>query len=192
MAVSDDGGTTFTDHPITCSTSANRSLDHNFPNVSVAPNGDVWAAWSNDQSIRTAVSHDHGSTWTCSAAVTTTPRSIFPWLAATSHGVDLVYYASPTTTNQTWYVYFAQNPTSTATGWAAPKQLMPVHTGAVCEGGVSCTGGRQLLDDFGVDTDTAGWAHIAYSHDAPDLGGSGSFTGYAVQKSGTVVGSPNN
>jgi hypothetical protein len=193
MAVSNDGGVTFTDHPITCSTAAGRSLDHNFPNVSVAPNGDVWAAWSNDAAIRTAVSHDHGSTWSCSKAVSTTPRSIFPWLAATSNGVDLVYYAAPTTgAGQTWYVYFAQNPTATTTGWTAPQQLMPVHSGAVCESGATCTTGRQLFDDFGIDTDRSGWAHIAYSHDAPDLGGSGTFTGYAVQTSGTRAGKPNN
>ena len=71
------------------------------------------------------------------------------------------------------------------------KQLMPVHQGQVCEGGVSCTGGRQLFDDFAVDTDQSGWAHIAYSHDAPYLGGSGTYTGYAVQQKGTPVGAPN-
>jgi hypothetical protein len=49
------------------------------------------------------------------------------------------------------------------------------------QGGVNCTGRRQLFDDFAVDTDQAGWAHIAYSHDAPELGGSGTYTGYAVQ-----------
>jgi hypothetical protein len=115
---------------------------------------------------------------------------------ATSSGVDLVYYASPTLTNtatsqQQWFVYFAQDVTSTATGWATPIQLMAVHLGSVCETGATCTSGRQLFDDFGVDTDPAGWAHIAYSHDAPDLGGSGTFTGYAVQTSGTPVGAPN-
>jgi hypothetical protein len=68
---------------------------------------------------------------------------------------------------------------------------MPVHKGAVCEGGVNCTDGRQLFDDFGVDTDQQGWAHIMYSHDAPALGGSGTFTGYAVQRSGGRVGAPN-
>jgi len=47
------------------------------------------------------------------------------------------------------------------------------------------------LDDFGVDTDQSGWAHITYSHDAPDLGGSGAYTGYAVQTAGTVVARPN-
>ena len=118
-----------------------------------------------------------------------------PWLVATSAGVDLVYYGSPTPpgphSSQTFYVYFAQDPTSTPSGWGSPQQLMPVHQGEVCEGGFGCNSGRQLFDDFGVDTDPAGWAHIAFSHDAPNLGGSGSYTGYAVQTAGTQVGAPN-
>ena len=88
-------------------------------------------------------------------------------------------------------VYFAQNLSGTPTGWGAPQQLFSVHKGGVCEGGISCSGGRQLLDDFGVDVDQQGLAHIAYSHDAPDLGGSGSYTGYAVQTGGTQAGFPN-
>ena len=192
LAVSADGGNTWSDKPIPCSTSWGGSLDHNFPNVSVAPNGTLWYAASNDKNVYTATSSDHGATWTCSGPVSTnSAQAIFPWLVATSAGVDLVYYGAPTAANQTWHVYFAQNTAGTPTGWGTPQQLMAVHTGGVCEGGISCTGGRQLLDDFGVDTDQAGWAHIAYSHDAPDLGGSGTYTGYAVQTSGTPVGAPN-
>jgi hypothetical protein len=191
VAVSNDGGYTWTQRSIPCSISGT-SLNHNFPNVSVDPAGRLWYAWSDDTNVFTAVSADHGATWACSAPVSTnTGQAIFPWLAATSSGVDLVYYGAPTKTNQTFYVYFAQNLSSSAGGWAAPQQLMPVHSGAVCEGGVSCTSGRQLLDDFGVDTDRSGWAHIAFSHDSPDLGGSGSYTGYAVQTAGTPVGYPN-
>jgi hypothetical protein len=190
LAVSNDGGHTWADKPIPCTTSfGSNGLDHNFPNVSVAPNGTLYYTVSNDRNVYVATSSDHGTTWTCSSAVSTnTAQAIFPWIVATSAGTDLVYYGSPTTNNQTWYVYFAQN---TGTGWGTPTQLMSVHTGGVCEGGVSCTGGRQLLDDFGVDTDRNGWAHIAYSHDAPNLGGSGTYTGYAVQTAGTTVGYPN-
>jgi hypothetical protein len=207
LAVSHDGGYTWTDQPVPCSvtgTSGANGLDHNFPNVSVAPNGSLWMTWSDDRNIYTATSpapsaNGGKTSWTCSGPVSTTTSSgqaIFPWVVATSSGVDLVYYASPTRTNtstsqQTWYVYFAQDPTSTATGWATPIQITSVHQGAVCESGATCNSGRQLFDDFGVDTDAQGWAHIAYSHDAPDLGGSGTFTGYAVQTSGTQVGTPN-
>jgi hypothetical protein len=194
LGVSPDGGHTWTDQAIPCSeASSSTDLNHNFPNVSVDPAGNIWYAWSDDTSIRTARSSDHGKTWTCSKPVSTNAaQAIFPWLTATSHGVDLVYYGAPTKSNQTWYVYFAQNLAGSATGWGAPQRLMAVHTGAVCEGGISCTTGRQLFDDFGVDTDSRGFAHIAYSHDSPDLGGSGTYTGYAVQTGGTTVGPPNN
>ncbi|HEV7172746.1 sialidase family protein [Pedococcus sp.] len=192
LAVSPDGGHTWTDKPIPCSTAFGaKGLNHNFPNVSVAPNGTLFYAVSNDTSVYVASSTNHGDTWNCSGPVSTAPRAIFPWLVATSAGEDLVYYGETGTgATATWHVYFAQNLTQSLTGWST-TQLMPVHTGDVCEGGVTCTGGRQLLDDFGVDTDQSGWAHIAYSHDSPDLGGSGSYTGYAVQTAGTPVGRPN-
>ena len=194
LAVSSDGGATWTDKAIPCSYQAGKDLDHNFPNVSVAPDGTLWYAWSDDTAVYTATSADHGSTWTCSGPVGSgLKQGIFPWLAATSRGVDLVFYgtADAPGPSQTWSVEFAQNPTGTATGWGAPQQVVTVHRGTVCEGGVSCTSGRQLLDDFGIDTDQQGWAHIAYSHDSPDLGGSGTYTGYAVQTGGTPAGAPN-
>lgn len=194
VAVSKDGGRTFTDQAVPCSYTTGKDLDHNFPNVSVAPDGTLWYAWSDDQNVRTAVSHDHGQTWSCSGNVATgLKRGIFPWLAATSAGVDLVFYGTPDANGpaMTWYAEMAQNTAGTPGGWGAPARITSVHKGDVCEGGISCSGGRQLLDDFGVDTDQSGWAHIAYSHDAPDLGGAGSYTGYAVQTGGTQVGVPN-
>jgi hypothetical protein len=195
MSVSKDGGHTWSVRPIPCSVSAH-SLSNQFPNVSVAPDGTVWSSWSDGQNVFTAVSRDHGSSWSCSPAVSTnTAQAIFPWMVATSAGVDLVYYGTTTPESSadtpTWSVYFAQNLPSTATGWGTPTQLMPVHVGTVCGQGVECTSGRQLLDDFGVDTDQEGFAHIAYSHDAPDLGGATTFTGYARQVGGTPVGYPN-
>jgi hypothetical protein len=194
LGVSADGGHTWTDNPIPCSVAGSTTdLSHNFPNVSVAPNGNIWYAWSDDHNIATAESTDHGKTWTCSPAVSTnTAQAIFPWLVATSAGVDLVYYGAPTTTNQTWSVYFAQNTSGSPATWGTPAQLMAVHQGSVCESGATCTSGRQLFDDFGVDTDSNGWAHIAFSQDSPSLGGSGTSTGYAVQTGGTAIGSPNN
>lgn len=117
--------------------------------------------------------------------MSTSGQNIEPWLVAGSAGVDLVYYGTGTSTNQTWSAYFVQN---TGSGWGTPTAVTTVHTGAVCESGATCTGGRQLLDDFGVDLDPSGLAHIVYSHDAPDLGGTSSYTGYAVQTSGTGIG----
>ncbi len=192
VAVSADGGHTFTDRPIPCSTKSGGTLNHQFPNVSVAPNGTLVETWSNDTNVFGAYSTDHGSTWTCTGVISTNTRqAIEPWAVAGSSGVDLVYYGTsdPAGPNQTWYVYFTQ--LGAAGGLSAPQRVVAVHKGTVCEGGVSCTGGRQLLDDFGVDTDQSGYAHIAYSHDAPTLGGPGSYTGYAVQTSGATIGAPN-
>jgi hypothetical protein len=186
LGVSSDGGRTWTDKPIPCSVAfGGPGLAHNFPNVSVAPDGTLSYAVSNDTGVYVASSADHGDSWSCSGPVSTPKRAIFPWILATSAGTDLVYYGTPD--GQTWYVYFAQN---AGTDWST-TQVAPVHLGAVCEGGVSCTGGRQLLDDFGVDTDQNGLAHIAYTQDSPTLGGSGSSTGYAVQTAGATVGYPN-
>jgi hypothetical protein len=198
VAVSNDGGFTWTDRPIGCSKSGG-SLDHQFPNVSVAPNGSVWATWSDDSNVFAAVSTDHGQTWTCSGRVSTnTSQAVMPWLVATSGGVDLVYYGTTGGKKEIWSVYFAQNLSGTAAGWGGPQALFPVHQGSICEEGFTCDSGRQLFDDFGVDTDQQGWAHIAYSHDAPTppsllpvLGGEASYTGYAVQTAGTPVGAPN-
>jgi hypothetical protein len=195
VAVSNDGGYTWIDRPIACSYEAGKGLAHNFPNVSVAPDGTLWAAWSDDTHVFTASSRDHGATWACSGAISTgLSRAIFPWLAATSRGVDLVYYGTtnPTGPNMMWSVYLQQNPSGAPHAWIAPTRVVVVHKGDVCEGGINCTSGRQLLDDFGVDTDSAGSAHIVYSHDAPNLGGAGTYTGYAVQTGGQTVGTPNN
>jgi hypothetical protein len=193
LAVSRDGGSTWTDRPIPCSYEPGATIAQNFPNVSVAPNGTLWYAWSDGKQIRTATSGDHGATWRCSGVVSSgSPQAIFPWLVATSNGVDLVYYgADKTGPDQTWYADFAQNLNSAPNGWGAPTRITSVHKGEVCEGGIACTGGRQLFDDFGVDTDQSGWAHIAYSHDSPDLGGSGTYTGSATQTGGTPAGYPN-
>jgi hypothetical protein len=195
LGVSNDGGYTWADRAVSCSTaSSQKSLGHQFPNVSVDPSGNLWMAWSDDTNVFTAASSDHGATWSCSGPVSTnTAQAVMPWLVATSGGVDLAYYASTTAPGptQSWSVYFAQNTTGTAAGWGAPGPIVAVHQGTVCESGATCSSGRQLFDDFGVDTDQSGLAHIAYSHDAPDVGGSGTYTGYAVQTGGTVVGAPN-
>jgi hypothetical protein len=192
LGVSNDGGATWTDKSIPCTTKFGANgLDHNFPNVSVAPNGTLFYAVSNDKAIYVAMSTNHGSTWTCSGPVSTTGHAIFPWLVATNAGEDLVYYgATGSGSTALWSVYFAQNLTQSLTGWSTTK-VVDVHRGTVCESGISCSDGRQLYDDFGIDTDQLGWAHIAYSHDSPNIGDANTYTGYAVQTGGSAIGAPN-
>jgi hypothetical protein len=195
VAASSDGGARWTQRPIPCSTaSTSTDLDHNFPNVSVDPEGNLWYAWSDDKSVRVAESTNHGASWACSGPIGSAKQSIFPWLSAGRDGEDLVFYGTSDAPgpNQLWSAYFAQNLTKKAKGWGGATAITSVHKGTVCEGGINCTSGRQLFDDFGVDVDSAGWAHVAYSHDSPALGGSGTYTGAAVQTSGNVIGPPNN
>jgi hypothetical protein len=192
LGVSNDGGATWTTKPIPCTTKfGSNGLDHNFPAVSVAPNGTLFYAVSNDKAVYVATSTNHGNTWTCSGPVSTGTQAIFPWIVATNTGVDLVYYgAKGTGSGQLWSAYFAETLTQSPTTWTTTK-VADVHRGSVCEGGISCSDGRQLFDDFGVDTDQSGWAHIAYSHDSPNLGDANTYTGYAVQTGGTPIGAPN-
>jgi hypothetical protein len=209
LAVSNDGGITWTDREVPCSVAADDvGLDSQFPNVSVDPSGKVWMTWSAGQkatdpltggptnvtsgAIFVAVSQDHGQSWACSGPLSPSgATAVMPWLATGSAGADLVYYATgdkPTAASATWSAQFQQ---LSGGKWGSPHAITTVHRGPVCEGGVACSGDRQLYDDFGVATDTLGFAHIAYSHDAPDLGGTGSWTGSAVQTGGTTVGPQN-
>ena len=92
--------------------------------------------------------------------------------------VDLVYYGSsffdginPPDSypdGAAWFVYMAQNLRATTPGSPfSQTQASPVvHYGGVCEGGISCTGNRDLYDDFGVAASpVTGMASIIYSDD---------------------------
>ncbi|HMC68072.1 MAG TPA: hypothetical protein VKJ07_02860, partial [Mycobacteriales bacterium] len=135
---SDDGGKTFvetsraiddTDPNSSFNELGNIVIDHNFPNVSVAPNGTLFYAVSNDKNVYVAMSSDHGDTWSCSGPVSSSSQAIFPWIVATSAGEDLVYYgATGSGASQLWSVYFAQNLTQSLTGWSTTK-VVDVHKG---------------------------------------------------------------
>ena len=157
--------------PVHDTASGQNGLAHNFPNVSRRTERHaVLRRLATTPASTSPSPRDHGNTWTCSGADQHRRRrrsSRGSWRPAPvrTSSTTAPSVAAPA---RPWYVYFAQNTTSgRCPGWTT-KQLMSVHRGQVCEGGVSCTGGRQLFDDFAVDTDRAGWAHIAYSHDAPE------------------------
>jgi hypothetical protein len=67
-----------------------------------------------------------------------------------------------------WQVYFAQNLAATTPNskWSQTTVTGTIHYGGVCESGVTCTGNRDLLDDFGVAVSpTTGFAAIIYTSD---------------------------
>jgi hypothetical protein len=113
--------------------------------------------------------------------VSSSPAStaIYPWSTAGKAGrLAVVYYGTSYYSSTTppdeypasaqWHVFYAENDSVlTKPGSFKQVQASPVnHLGAVCEGGVSCTGNRDLYDDFGVAVSpVTDAASIVYSDD---------------------------
>ena len=181
MAVSTDGGRTFTDYAVYVAPSDKVGLNHQFPNVTVDRAGNVYALWSDDRDVSYAVSTDRGKTWSKPVQVNRPPATtaIFPWAVAGEPGkLDVVYYGTSyydgvvTPDNYppsaAWYAYFAQNLDALSPhGRFTQVRATPVvHYGAVCESGIGCSGNRDLYDDFGVAASpTTGMASIVYDDD---------------------------
>jgi hypothetical protein len=193
LRMSNDGGIRWWGRGIPCPA----GQGFQFPSVAVDPQGRVWVAGSDNTDVWVAVTSDHGATWDCDKVTASLERSLLPWIVATGNGVDLAFYATSSADDATadWDLYLAQNLTNQPGGWTAPQSVVYVHHGPVCLGGFGCTANRQLYDDFALDVDPQGWAHIVYSHDVDDprsaVGKQPSATGYAVQTSGARVGQVN-
>ena len=175
MAVSSNGGSTFTDYPVYVGASDQVGYAHNFPNVTVDRAGNVYALFSDDHDVYYVFSADRGRTWSAPVRVNSAPAktAIFPWAVAGDAGkLDVVYYGmsadSSNSSSATWYAYFAQNlnAASPRSSFTQVRATPVVHRGGVCESGISCSGNRDLFDDFGVAASpTTGLASIAYTSD---------------------------
>lgn len=183
MAVSTDGGKTFTDYPVYTNPNNQVSYGHQFVNVSIDSAGDVFSVFTDNHNVfySASASPAHGTTWTAPIQVNKAPSNtaIFPWSVANGKGgLDIVWYGTSYydgvnppdnyPASAAWYVYFAQNgnvlkhPASFTQVQATPI----IHFGGVCEGGISCTGNRDLFDDFGIAVNPlSGLASIIYSDD---------------------------
>jgi hypothetical protein len=187
MAVSTDGGLTFTDYPVYVGPSAQVGFNHMFPNVTIDRAGNVYLLWSDDESVYYALSTDHGRTWSAPVRVSQSPArtAIFPWAVAGDEGkLDVVYYGTSFDDGATppdqyppsaeWYAYFAQDldATDLRSDFKQTRATPLVHLGGVCETGISCSGNRDLFDDFGVTANPlTGLASIAYTTDQFRPGG---------------------
>jgi hypothetical protein len=181
MAVSTDGGRTFTDYPVYVGPSDQVGYNHQFPNVTIDRAGTVYVLFSDDRDMYYTFSTDQGRHWSAPVRVNRAPANtaIFPWAVAGDPGkLDVVYYGTsyqdPSQTPDTfpsstvWYAYFAQNLDATRphSHFTQVRVTPVVHMGAVCEGGISCSGNRDLFDDFGVAASpTTGMASIAFTED---------------------------
>lgn len=182
MAVSTDGGLTFTDYPVFTNPNVNMSYGFQFLQAAVDQAGNVYEAYSDGVNLFYSFSTNHGQTWSGPYQVNQSPSSwaIEPWIAAGAAGkIDLVWYGSGNCgsgvtivdscqQSATWNVYMAQNLNvlSSPTGFNQVAVTGTVHEGPVCTNGSNCQSYRGLFDDFGVTASpTTGLATIVYNND---------------------------
>jgi hypothetical protein len=178
IAVSSDGGLTWSDYPVRINPDVTAKYDNQFVNVAVDKAGVVYVAYSDNSSVSYQYSIDHGQTFSAPVQASQgTDTAVMPWLAAGDGGkIDLVYYqavgyaGNPETAPATtpWRVVMAQSlsAASATPGFSYTTVNPVVHHGGVCEGGALCTGNRDLYDDFGVEASpTTGLASVIYSDD---------------------------
>ena len=184
MAVSTDGGKTFTDYKVYDNPNTSVSYGHQFVNVSVDRARNVSSVYSDNHNLYYSFSTDHGQSWSAPAQINAAPSStaIMPWSVAGDAGkLDVVWYGTSYydgvntpdnyPSSAAWSVYFAQNLSATTAGSAFTQvAASPInHYGGACESGVTCTGNRDLYDDFGVAASPlTGMASIVYSDDQYD------------------------
>jgi len=149
--------------------------------VSVDIARNVYVVYSDNHNIFYSFSKTLGQTWSGPFQINKgqSKTAIFPWSSAGSDGaLDVVWYGTnyfdgvnpPDNYPMTaaWKVYFSQNLKATTPGssWSQVAASGTIHYGGVCESGVTCTGNRDLLDDFGVAASpTTGLATIIYTSD---------------------------
>ncbi len=181
IGVSTDGGQTFTDYPVYVNPDRTVAYGHQFVQVSIDRAGNLYAVYSDNHNLFYGFSTDHGHHWSKPVQVNGGPSAtaIMPWSVAGDAGkLDVVWYGTSYYKKGTvpdnypnsaaWHVYFAQNLSATTAGSAFSQvAASPVnHYGGTCEAGISCSGNRDLYDDFGVAASpVTGLASIVYSDD---------------------------
>ena len=202
IGVSHDGGSTFTDYAVYINPNTSTSYGHQFINATVDKAGTVYVIYNDNHNMFYSFSKDHGQTWTGPIQVNQPPSAtaIMPWSAACDVGeLDIVWYGTSFASTDApdnfpasaaWYVFFAQNKQADQAGSSFTQVAATpiVHFGGVCEGGISCTGNRDLFDDFGVAVSpTTGLASIVYSDDQPGNNGASDHTSIATQTGGPRI-----
>jgi hypothetical protein len=205
IAISRDGGQTFSDQTVYVNPDPSVSYGHQFVNATVDQAGTVYVVYSDNHNLFYSFSTNSGLTWTGPIQINQPPSAtaIMPWSAACAPGeLDVVWYgtsffdgSAPDNypASAAWYVFFSQNRNAATAGskFTQVAATPIVHFGGVCEGGISCTGNRDLFDDFGVAVaPTTGFASITYSDDQPGNDGQDDHTAIATQTGGPKICGP--
>src|SRR5690348_12304759 len=202
IAVSRDGGVTFTDNAVYVNPDPTVSYEHQFINATVDQAGTIYVVYNDNHNLFYSFSTDSGLTWTGPIQINQAPSAtaIMPWSIACAPGqLNVVWYgtsffdgSAPDNypASAAWFVYFAQNRNAATVGskFTQAAATPIVHFGGVCEGGISCTGNRDLFDDFGIAVSpTTGAASITYSDDQPGNSGADDHTAIATQTAGPKI-----
>jgi len=185
IAISHDGGVTFTDNTVYVNPNTSVSYGHQFINASVDRAG-TCTSCTTTTTISFTVSRpimadvdrpDPGQPVSIRHGRHAVERGVRRGRAGHRVVRDVVLRwdgAGQFPGVAAWYVYMAQNRTATTVGSSFTQVAATpiIHYGGVCEGGVSCTGNRDLYDDFGIAVSpTTGLASIVYSDDQPGTPG---------------------
>lgn len=186
VAVSTDGGTTFSDYIVAQNTNGEQQV---WPtSLAVDAKGVVYVAWGDNHHGFFSKSTDGGQTWLAKPIqVDQGPvgTASYPTVAAAGNGVvEIAYYGTSIVgdTNDAakmgkpgdpaaapWHLYWAKS-TNGGTSFSTVQVSGVNHTGVLCTMGSACAAGgaRNLYDDFGIAiSPTTGLASIAFDADQP-------------------------
>jgi hypothetical protein len=199
VAVSRDGGRTFSDQPV--ATFAPFLEPVWALSVAVDQAGTVYLAWFDDHHVFLSISRDGGVTWGAARQVDQAPSlaSAYPTIAAGAPGhVAVAWYgtdrsgdvgstavmgAPGAAGSAPWQVFVAESSDGGGTFSQRPATGI-VHTGVVCTIGDGCKvpASRDLFDDFGIAmSPTTGLVGVAYSSDQPGGTPADVFAGYSSE-----------
>jgi PKD repeat protein len=195
VATSTSGGSSFNE--VSVATRRTETGD-SFVNGAVDDAGNAYVVWADRDRGQTdvylATSTNRGQTWKgpflVSASVGT---HVFPWVAAGGdgkvvvawYGTDVKGDPNSVDAKTAWYVNVAQsvNAHDLQPVFSQVRAVAdPVHVGAICTGGLACTGDRDLLDFFTIQVAPDGRAAIAYAADGAT---SATKTMFVLQTDGT-------
>ncbi len=146
-----DGGKTWKDDPIV----KDRKFTDSFPQTVADQAGTLYVAWTekadDGSHVAFVVSKDQGKTWSAPQTAFHQPGlSLFLWVAAGAPGrLGLSWYNAPDPAKE-WYetagILLNADGNGTMTETVGRVSDAPARVGEPCQGGVSCTSGRELGD----------------------------------------------
>lgn len=157
-------------------------LGNIFPTVAVDQVGNVYAAWSDNNSIYYSYSRNHGQSWSAAMTVnqgaTVGKVNLFSWIAADANGhVAIAWFggdqagnSNTVPSNTHWNVYVAESVNGHSTSPSFTQTVASdhvIHTGTISTEGFQPNGGpdRSLGDFFQIAMDPNHLINIAFSDD---------------------------